>query len=400
MKKFAKGLLAAVLAAGMMSQNAFAFTNGEWLSINTFEDRKTYNVDRGEVSRYLVGLYENFGGVQVEIDKNDFHDINNETHPYAMQSYYLGIIKAYGLGEFAPQAAMTYDEFSCDIYRIVTKFYPEIAEEYAEMEEKQAAKEFVVSRGLIPSGKAGSKNKVTLGDAAEIIDKTKNAAPDFEIKVTGQTFNYDVPDGPKAYLTFDDNCSNLTPLILDTLKEYDAKATFFVAGFGDPDVIRRMADEGHTVAVHTYTHDYSQIYRSSEAFWADIKIESDYLTDILGYTPKLLRFPGGSNNTVSRRYGGAGLMSRLRGECADHGYIYFDWNNDSGDANGKKYSPSEIAGNVLYSTKGRENVVVLMHQTAPKVSTYNALPQIIQGLRDQGYTLLPLTDATPPVQFD
>ena len=400
MKKFVKGLLAAVLAAGMLSQNAFAFTNDEWLSISTFEDRKTYNVDRGEVSKYLVGLYENFGGLQVEITQNDFHDITNETHPYAMQAYYLGIVKAYGLGEFAPQAAMTYDEFSCDIYRIVTKFYPEIAAEYAEKEEKQAAKEFVVSRGLIPAGKAAGKGKVTLGDAAEILDKTRSAAPAFEVKYNTSGLDINIPEGPKAYLTFDDNCSNLTPLILDTLRDYDVKATFFVAGFGDENVIRRMADEGHTVAVHTYTHDYSQIYRSSEAFWADIKIESDYLTGILGYTPTLLRFPGGSNNTVSRRYGGAGLMSRLRSECADHGYIYFDWNNDSGDANGKKYSPSEIAGNVLYSTKGKETVVILMHQTAPKVSTYDALPQIIKGLRDQGYTLLPLTEATPPVQFN
>lgn len=400
MKRVIKVLAISFALAGMLTQSAFSFTNGKWVYIEAYEERASYNVDRGEISKYIVKLYEHISGKSAKAEENMFADINENSEPYAVKAYSLGIMEPYAEGIFSPKTALTYEEFSGDIYRLACKVKSEIAFEYAGKGEEYADLDFVVSRGIMTIDEAQKKGKVTLGEAVKILDNVKNAFPDFSVKVDTSEMDFSIEPGPKAYLTFDDGISYLTPLILDTLKEYDAKATFFIAGFGNEDVIKRMDEEGHTVAVHTYTHDYSSIYRSSEAFWEDIKIESDYLSEILGYTPTIMRFPGGSNNTVSHRYGGASLMKVLREETEEKGYIYFDWNNDSKDADGNYYTPEQIANNVLNTTRGKDTVVVLMHQTAPKVSTYKALPKIIEGLRAQGYALLPLTESSPKIQFN
>lgn len=125
----------------------------------------------------------------------------------------------------------------------------------------------------------------------------------------------------------------VTPRVLDTLKAYNVRATFFIVNYGESGkaLIRRMIDEGHTVAIHGYSHDYASIYKSDEAFMQNVYRLRDRLRADFGYEATIIRFPGGSSNTVSRQYS-VGIMSRLAQRVQNEGFTYFDWNVSSGDA--------------------------------------------------------------------
>ena len=192
------------------------------------------------------------------------------------------------------------------------------------------------------------------------------------------------------YLTFDDGPQsqyNTTSDILNTLKKYNIKATFFVTGFGPDDLIKREYDEGHTIALHSNTHDYAKIYVSSEAFWKDINTVSARVERITGKKANMIRFPGGVSNTVSRKYN-SGIMTRLANEALQKGYNYYDWNISSGDAGGLKSSTyegkldEEYNNVVKYLSKSRGNVV-LMHDT--KTTSRDVLERVIKYGIDNGY---------------
>lgn len=191
------------------------------------------------------------------------------------------------------------------------------------------------------------------------------------------------------YLTFDDGPQNgTTEAILDTLKKYNIKATFFVTGFGPDNLIKREHDEGHTVALHSNTHDYAKIYVSSEAYWKDLNTISARVERLTGIKSKLVRFPGGASNTVSRKYN-TGIMTRLANEVVNNGYNYLDWNISSGDAGGLTSSTydgklqEEIKNVTAYLSKKRGNVV-LMHDT--KATTRDSLETIIKYGINNGYS--------------
>ncbi|WP_288162231.1 polysaccharide deacetylase family protein [Dubosiella newyorkensis] len=138
-----------------------------------------------------------------------------------------------------------------------------------------------------------------------------------------------------VYLTFDDGPSENTAKILDILDKYNAKATFFVTG-NHPEYnkyMKRAAKEGHTIGLHTYTHNYSQLYSSEEAYFDDLQQISDMVEDVTGKKSKVIRFPGGSSNMISANYVD-GLMTTLTQKVQEQGYQYFDWNVDSTDASG------------------------------------------------------------------
>jgi len=203
-----------------------------------------------------------------------------------------------------------------------------------------------------------------------------------------------------AYLTFDDGPSVNTIKILDFLKANNIKATFFVIGKeGYDDVYRRIVDEGHTLAIHSNTHKYSEIYLSVYAFMQDINKLSNKLEKLTGVRPTIMRFPGGSNNTVSYRYGGKDLMDKLTTEVNKAGYQYYDWNVDSSDATEICKNKDAILNSVLNGVVGKEHAMILMHDAAAKTTTVEALPQIVDGLRKKGYILAPITEDTPAVQF-
>ncbi len=215
--------------------------------------------------------------------------------------------------------------------------------------------------------------------------------------------NYPANDGDKVcYLTFDDGPSTaVTTRILETLQKYNAKATFFVAN-GSKSMLTKIKDGGHAIGLHTDTHDYD-IYKSKEAYFKDLNAISDKVYAAVGIRSKIIRFPGGSSNTVSKSRC-KGIMSVLVEEVERQGYAYFDWNVDSNDANaskmqvidGKKRTPkATIVNSVLNSAKGKDKICVLMHDIAVKTTTADALPEIIEGLRDMGYRFEALTTSSP-----
>lgn len=203
-----------------------------------------------------------------------------------------------------------------------------------------------------------------------------------------------------AYLTFDDGPSGNTPKILDILKEKKVPATFFVIGNPDmKDTYKRIVDEGHVLGNHTYGHDYNKIYKSPETFFADVDKLNDLLEEATGERTKILRFPGGSNNTVSRHAGGSGIMSVMIDAVLGDGYRYFDWNVDSQDASKAKQSKDVIVKSVLGGANGTNKAVILMHDAAAKTTTVDALPEIIDGLIQKGFIFRGLDMDAPETQF-
>ena len=227
----------------------------------------------------------------------------------------------------------------------------------------------------------------------ETLDKMKEQGLKVEENNEEQPVKY-------AYLTFDDGPSENTIKILDFLKENNIKATFFVIGKeGYDDVYKRIVDEGHTLAVHSNTHIYSEIYISVYAFRMDINTLAARLEKLTGTKPTIMRFPGGSNNTVSYKYGGEELMNKLIKAVQEDGFTYYDWNVDSSDASGNDRSKDAIFNAVMNGVKGKENAIILMHDAAAKKTTVDALPQIVAGLRKKGFVLDAITEETPLVQF-
>ncbi|WP_053985714.1 polysaccharide deacetylase family protein [Niameybacter massiliensis] len=212
--------------------------------------------------------------------------------------------------------------------------------------------------------------------------------------------NEDESDKKYAYLTFDDGPSQNTIKILDFLKLNNISATFFVTKKTDyEEVYKRIVDEGHTLALHTTTHDYAQVYRSVDSFFEDLMTVSDYVKSLTGIESKIIRFPGGSNNTVSNRYGGVGLMDKIISQVKEKGYIYYDWNVDSTDASRARQDKNVIVDSVLSQAKYQKEANILMHDAAGKGTTVEALPEIVKGLREQGFSFKAITQETTPVQF-
>lgn len=185
------------------------------------------------------------------------------------------------------------------------------------------------------------------------------------------------------YLTFDDGPkSGITNIILDILKEEGVKATFFVTNNGPDELIKRAYDEGHTIALHTASHNYANIYSSQDAYFNDLYTIQERVKKIIGYEAKIIRFPGGSSNTVSRKYQ-KGIMTNLTNEVINRGFKYYDWNISSGDASGGNHTKEEIASNVINSLRKDRINMVLMHDI--KTYTRDALRQIIRYGKDNGY---------------
>lgn len=197
------------------------------------------------------------------------------------------------------------------------------------------------------------------------------------------------------YLTFDDGPrSGTTDVILNVLKEKGVKATFFVTSGGSDDLIRRAYLEGHSIGLHTASHDYSVVYGSIDSYFNDLQIVSDRVEKITGEKSMIIRFPGGSSNTISRRYT-PGIMSYLTKEVVNRGYRYYDWNIDSRDAEGGRFSAIEIANFVISNLSHDRVNMVLMHDI--KVSTKDAVGKIIDYGKANGYTFEAITPYTDMV---
>lgn len=204
------------------------------------------------------------------------------------------------------------------------------------------------------------------------------------------------PNGKVIYLTFDDGPGPHTDRLLDVLAQYHVKATFFVVNTGMISKVERIAKEGHTVAVHTMSHRYQQIYANDEAYFEDLYGMQAIIEKYTGQKPMLLRFPGGSSNTVSRSYN-KGIMTRLTEKVTKAGLRYFDWNVDSKDAGGAK-TPEEVLSNVINGIGEKSVSVVLQHDLYDY--SVDAVEKIIQWGLAKGYTFAPLTEGSPVCQHN
>lgn len=203
------------------------------------------------------------------------------------------------------------------------------------------------------------------------------------IIVTYKSYNSGSIQNGTIYLTFDDGPNaDTTGYILDVLKEEGVKATFFVTCNGPDYLIKRIYDEGHTIALHTATHNYSYIYSSTENYFADLERVSNRVKNITGYDSKIIRFPGGSSNTISKNYR-LGIMSELTKEVLNRGYRYYDWNVDADDA-GHAYTKEQVYNNVTTHLSHNRANMVLMHDI--KYQTKNAIRDIIKYAKANGYT--------------
>lgn len=205
-----------------------------------------------------------------------------------------------------------------------------------------------------------------------------------------------------AYLTFDDGPSVNTKIILDILKKNNIKASFFVNGHESDsakELYKRIHREGHMIGNHTYSHDYSVIYKSVDNFYADYEKLNKLVVNLTGEEPAFARFPGGSNNQISIQYGGKDMMRKIIDKSNEHGYVFVDWNVDSTDASGNNIDKNVLINEVLKQSKGKQFVNVLMHDSATKKTTAEALPQIISGLKKEGFEFMPISKYSPIFEF-
>ena len=207
-----------------------------------------------------------------------------------------------------------------------------------------------------------------------------------------------IPDEKTIYLTFDDGPGPYTAKLLDILNRYGVKATFFVTN-QDPDyadMIGRAYREGHSIGVHTYTHEFWQVYANDQAYFNDFLATEDLIYEQTGAYTKLFRFPGGSSNTVSRNYN-YGIMSRLAKTMTDMGYVYFDWNVVSGDA-GETISTYKVIENVTAGCSENTVNVVLQHDI--KNFSVDAVASIINWGLNHGYTFRALDESSYTAHHD
>lgn len=199
---------------------------------------------------------------------------------------------------------------------------------------------------------------------------------------------------PKTmYLTFDDGPKpGNTEAVLDLLKEQGIHATFFLVGKSVekyPELAKRIADEGHTIGIHSYSHDYQKIYADADSFLEDFQKAYDIIREATGTEPWLFRFPGGSVNSYNKE-----VYQDIMDEMEERGFVYFDWNASLQDAV-KNPVKEELLESARSSAHNRKKVVMLAHDV--KDATVECLPQLLDLFPE--YRMEPLTPQVTPVQF-
>lgn len=198
----------------------------------------------------------------------------------------------------------------------------------------------------------------------------------------------------KVYLTFDDGPSDHTGKILDILKKNNVKATFFVVGKETENakkMYRRIILEGHTLGMHSYSHNYDQIYANVAAFSKDLMKLQNYLYELTEVRPYIYRFPGGSSNHC------AGNIKPYIKYINQKGILYFDWNALNEDAINFDQSPQQLNEKILKDVRRQKSSIVLMHDLHETKNTVKGLDTLIKTLKKEGYQMLPITKNTKPI---
>ena len=239
--------------------------------------------------------------------------------------------------------------------------------------------------------------KPVFKEVKPLVNYNKKIEPPKPKTIKVKNINPSVISDKTIYLTFDDGPSYLTEDILNILKEENVPATFFVTSKQIDkyaDVIKRMQEENHTIALHTSTHIYSYIYSSDENYFNDLNDIRMKVFNITGVKSRIVRLPGGSSNTVSKKYN-IGIVTRITNRLTENDYYYYDWNIDSEDASGK-ISKECIYQNVTNRIHSGTNIV-LMHDSSTKSTTVEALRDIIKYAKANGYTFAKITKETPQI---
>lgn len=255
-----------------------------------------------------------------------------------------------------------------------------------ESNEKRTIKKFYSSyEKQIEQIKIAEQEKIEK-QKAEIEEARKAKMPKITETAKNEISNIYYSEVKRVFLTFDDGPSkSVTPIILDTLKKEDIKATFFLLGSRvelAPDIVKREYDEGHYLASHGYSHIYSQIYSSPQSVLDEHNKTVNVIRNAIGvqeYDPHLFRFPGGY---TGGKY--ANVKAQANELLEQNGILHVDWNALTADSAGAKTTEEFIAE--LEKTVPKHNsVIVLMHDAGNKTATANALPTIIQYFREHGF---------------
>lgn len=212
------------------------------------------------------------------------------------------------------------------------------------------------------------------------------------------TINKDISEYEhRVYLTFDDGPSPNTENILDALEKYHVKATFFVIGNETEegaDLVRMTLERGHSLGMHSYTHRYSELYASLQAFSDDFAKIRQNISDTTGVDCKLYRFPGGSSNQVSK------VDMRILADFLDQqDTIFFDWNASAQDAVNYRLTADQLVDNLMENYDRYPDIVMLMHDSEINTNTVEAIPKLIERILERGDSvILPITDETKLIQ--
>lgn len=272
------------------------------------------------------------------------------------------------------------------------KDYPADGAESEAEEESGAEKE---SEAETKSEAGAETESETESESALQSEALKNKKAALVVKGPDELL-YDDTVRKTVYLTFDDGPSANTDRLLDILDEYGVKATFFTTGQEKPELIHdyvRIVEEGHTIGMHSYSHDYKEIYGSIEAFDEDFGRIFGYIKEITGVEPEFYRFPGGSSNLVS------GIPMENFVEYLDEkGIRYFDWNVSAKDAEGKLLTVDELLDNIFEDIEKKDVCVVLLHDSDELTTTVDMLPELIERLKEMNALILPITENTKLIQ--
>lgn len=255
--------------------------------------------------------------------------------------------------------------------------------------------EFINSGGgntSIPG--SGSSNTSDTSDNTSTPDDPGQYAslyPDMYVEAPAQ-YNYE--EGT-IYFTFDDGPSKYTYSILEYMKKYNAKGTWFVVPSRTDScysALRAIANDGHTIGVHSATHEYETIYASVEAYLADFHEAWDIIRDATGQTPQVFRFPGGSKNDFNEETRDAIIKEMTR-----RGFRFYDWNVESGDVNGADWQ--QMYNSIPRDCHALKRPVILMHDSAGTANTVYVLEDVLRVLAGEGYKFDAIRNDTEPVQF-
>ncbi len=255
---------------------------------------------------------------------------------------------------------------------------------------------------LLNEGRSGENGvDITLNDLGPLAS-SQPATPSFAYQAMYPHLYAEAPllsvaEENVCYLTFDDGPSPVTLEVLKALEEKNVKATFFVTGKNsqqNADALRAAAQAGHTIGVHSFSHEYQKIYSSVEEYLADFDEMYRLVEELTGAPPTVFRFPGGSINAYNQK-----VYTQIVAEMTRRGFVFFDWNAAASDAVKGGITRQQVVNNVMQSAAGSKRLIVLMHDRAENSSTAAALPAIIDGLAKRGFRFEALSSSVKPITY-